>query len=141
MSAFTVEASVSSRAAPQAVWAMLAEGSLWPRWNRNVRWVVFEGGVAPKTFLTIQPIRGRQTAYVVEAATEPERLQYAVRFGPLARIRFEYRIAPAAGGSRISARLEVSGLLRGPIVRAAGRRLAADLPENLASLARAAAGE
>lgn len=141
MSAFTLEASASSRAAPEAVWATLTATALWPRWNRSARWAVFEGSLSPGSFLTIQPRRGRQTAYTVEAANEPQRLTFAVRFGPLGRIGYDFRIVPEGEGSRISARLEVSGLLRAPIVRVAGRRFALDLPESLAALAQLAADE
>ncbi len=127
-----------SAASPEAVWAVLADGAQWKRWDDAVRWALFEGAGAG-AFVTIAPKRGRQTAYVIEDVARATRLVLRLTFGPLAAMRTTWTIHPAAGGSRIEQTIVTTGPLSRWLVDPYAQRTIAAMPATLARLAGVAA--
>ena len=133
-------ASAASRAGAEAIWALLADGAEWKKWDDAVRWVVFEGGEAGG-FVTICPKRGRQTAFVIEDVARAARLVLRLTFGPLALMRTSWTIVPDANGSRIEQSVVTSGPLAKWLVDPYARKTIAVMPATLARLADVAAGQ
>ncbi len=132
----TVEALTT--AAPQRVWDRLIDGRRWAEWSTSAEWMAVEGSLDAGAFVTVKRKRGRQTAYVIEAADAPTRLALQLRFGPAARMRIAWTLAPAGTGTRIVQTIESGGPLRrwlsDPLARKAAQTLAGD-PALLADLA------
>jgi uncharacterized protein YndB with AHSA1/START domain len=110
-------------APPAAVWERLADVGAWRAWMPNVRWAVLEGELAPGSYVTIKPERGRQTAYRVDAAAAPLLLSLGLTFGPVAALQRTFELSPEGGGTRITQRVAIGGPLRAWLVRAPAARL------------------
>jgi hypothetical protein len=136
-------ASVEAHAAvaPERVWARLSDGLRWGAWSEASEWMVVEDALKRGRIVTIKRKRGRQTAYRVEAADEPQRLALVLTFGPLASLRLAWELTPDGDGTRIVQTIESGGPLRrwfsDPLARKAAALLAGD-PAALALVAASA---
>ena len=128
-------AEVPSAVPPEAVWAALVDAAAWRDWAEGIAWVVFEGPPAAGTYVTIKPVRGRQTAYRIAAAAPPGLLVLELTFGPLATLRLSWSVMPAASGSTIAQTVELGGPLAGILVRRMAERAVAAMPGDLERLA------
>jgi uncharacterized protein YndB with AHSA1/START domain len=109
------EASGSERtaAAPDAVWAVLADPSRWPEWNERFELVEAEGDLAPGSTVQVKQRRGGRMRFEITALESERRLAYEARF-PGARYGHEHSVAPEPGsGSEIVHRVYVDGPLAG----------------------------
>lgn len=133
-------ARVETAAAPAALWSRLSDPRGWPEWNAAVAWMVIEGELAPGAFVTIKPLRARQTAYTVVVADPPRQLALRLTFGPLATLVLTWTIAAAPSGAVLEQTVEIGGPLAGPLVKRRARRLAAEMDANLGRIAQLAVG-
>ncbi len=122
-------------AAPDRVWAVLVDGRRWSAWFPGVEWMVAEGPLQAGTVVTLKPRRLPQTAFRVEAAVPARVLGLLVTFGPVARMRLRWELAPAATGTAIAATVAIGGPLADLLLRRAAERIAGALPRALAALA------
>jgi hypothetical protein len=123
------------------VWGVLLDGRHWSEWNPGVEWMVIEGPLAPGGLVTMKPRRVRQTAFRIEVV-EPERLvALVVTVGPLAALRLRLELEPQQSGTTIVHTIAISGLLAGPLLQRAARRIAGMMPEVLERLVVRAVGK
>ena len=131
-------AEATSAAAPPAVWDRLTDGRRWADWSAASEWMVVESALETGRYVTVKRKRGRQTAYLIEAAAPGERLSLVLQFGPLARLRIAWTLAASGDGTLVVQTVESDGPLRrwlsDPLARKAAESLAGD-PERLAALA------
>lgn len=139
------ESSLETTAAPDAVWAVWADPEMRPRWHPRLEWATLDGPLAPGTPGRWKPDRARPVDVVV-AAVEPGRrlvLRGTHGHGPrLAQGHYEHVVEPLpGGGSRITQRMGLTGLLALPIGLALGRMLGVSAsPEAVRAVARLAEG-
>lgn len=139
MTQLHVEAEGSTRATPEALWALIADATnypLWGPWN--------EGGYErpgqdhPHGVGAIRWFRlGRSTTVErIVHVDPPRRLAYTVVGGiPVRNYRAEVTLAPVAGGTRIHWAATWDPTVLGRIVR---RKLRTFYPEMMAGLVKAA---
>ena len=107
MGRYSYRVSARSAAAPEAVFAVLADGAGWSRWaGPLVRYSAWEAG-GPEPAGTVGSVRllGTRAFHSREEIVEsrpPELLAYAVRSGwPVRDYRAEVRLEPEGSGTRI----------------------------------------
>ena len=126
---------------PQRVWDRLADGLRWSLWSEASEWMVIENTLETGRFVTIKRKRGRQTAYLIDAAAAPKQLAFVLAFGPMAQLRIAWTLTADAAGTQIVQTIESGGPLRrwlsDPLARKAAASLAGD-PARLAELAASA---
>lgn len=130
-------AALRTTASPEAVWGRLIDGRRWSDWNFAVAWMAIDTGLRAGAYVTIKPVRGRQTAYRIVAAEPAQRFTLALRFGPLARLELNWEIARDGSGAAVRQSVAVGGPWRF-LVRARAERTAAALAVDLARLCAAA---
>jgi hypothetical protein len=81
-------------ASPARVWERLADVGGWKAWMPGVRWAVLERGLGAGGYVTIRPLRGRQTAYHVLVADAPRTLALGLTFGPVAGVCCTWTLVP-----------------------------------------------
>ena len=107
----THERSVSTTAAPAAVWRVWSDPSTWPTWNPDVRSIKLDGPFATGTTGTMST---RQATHGITLARVDEGRSFTLEAAPipLTTFAFECRIEPGdSGGSRISQGLSMRGPL------------------------------
>lgn len=128
-------AGATSAAPPDRVWAVLLDGLRWSEWHRGVEWMTLEGPPIPGTVLTMKPHRAPQTAFRIGSIVADRLLELVLTFGPVARLRLRWELAPDAGGTAIVQTVGIDGPLAGLLLRGAARRIAEAMPGNLERLA------
>jgi len=140
MSRKHVEASAVARAAPEAVWALVADATSYPAWGRWEGAGYARGGDAASHGVgAVRWLRhGRRT--ITEEILELDderRLAYTVVSGmPVRNYRGEVTLTPVADGTLIDWSATWDGTLAGRIVR---RKLRTFFPDVVARLAAASA--
>jgi carbon monoxide dehydrogenase subunit G len=124
-------------AAPARVWERLADVAAWKTWMPGVRWAVLEGELVRGAYVTIRPLRGRQTAYRVDAAAAPLVLSLGLTFGPVAALRHSFTLEPHGTGTRVVHTVEIAGPLRRWLAAGTAARIHAAAPAVLEALAAA----
>ena len=132
-------AGASAAAPPARVWEVLLDGRRWSLWNPGVEWMLLEGPLVPGTILTMNPRRLPQTAFRIEEVVPQRLLALAVRFGPVATLRLNWRLTPDGDGTSLAQTVEIDGPLAGPLLKRAAVRIAGAMPGNLERLAARAA--
>jgi hypothetical protein len=126
---------ILAAADPLAVWDVLVDGRRWGELNADLAWMWVDESLAPGAYLTIKPMRGRQTAYVIEDVVPQRRFAIRLQFGPAAHLRRTWTLAPEGAGTRIVETIEISGFAAGWLVQKRAEGLAAAAPQTLAKLA------
>ena len=105
-------------ATPEAVWAILVDGSRWTEWNPTIEKVVgtIEPGAKLKVFTKLSP--GRAFPVRVSAFVPPGRMVWTggMPLGLFRGVR-TYTLAPVAGGVEFAMREQFSGLMAPLITR------------------------
>jgi hypothetical protein len=103
-----VRSVLAVRAAPEAVWAVIADVPRWPTWNPGILDCILEGDLEPGAALrwssSAGPTRARLTA------VEPPRLLAWASRSLGARTAVAWRIEPADAGAQVTAEGSVSGI-------------------------------
>jgi hypothetical protein len=100
----------------------------------GIRWAVLEGDLAVGAYVTIRPLRGRQTAYRLAIVTPPRALALGLTFGPVASLLCTWNVESDARGTRVTYTVETGGPLGRWLVAATAARAYAEAPALLAAL-------
>jgi hypothetical protein len=112
------ESSALIEAAPEAVWAVLADGSQYPSWDSGVTAV--EGDIVDGGKITVRTEVSPNRAFPVLVALDPPRLMVWTGGLPLGLFRGTrtFSLDDAPGGSTLfTMREEYTGPLLGPVWR------------------------
>jgi hypothetical protein len=124
-------------ASPARVWERLADVGGWKAWMPGVRWAVLERGLGAGGYVTIRPLRGRQTAYHVLVADAPRTLALGLTFGPVAGVCCTWTLVPDGFDTLVTETIEMGGPLGGWLAAGTADRMLAEAPALLDALAAA----
>ncbi|HEV2028496.1 MAG TPA: SRPBCC family protein [Candidatus Dormibacteraeota bacterium] len=130
--------SVESTASPERVWKVWSDMSTWGDWNPNVSTMDWQGGFDQGT-QGVMNTRAGQHHKMTLAEVQPGRF-FALETGvvPGTRFRFNCRVEPSGGKTKISQMIEVKGPL-GPILQGMlGPQVSKEFGTLLANLAKRA---
>jgi hypothetical protein len=123
-----------SAAAPEAIFALWADVEGWPAWDASLLATTLAGPFAAGTAGTLHPLgMPEPIAFTLTAVEDGAGFSDETRLGPVV-LRFDHRVEPRPGGSRIVVSIEADG----PDAEQVGPVVAEDLPESVAALAAAA---
>jgi hypothetical protein len=133
--------SLQTRAAPDKVWRIWSDVTTWPQWNPDVTAISLEGAFQNGTVGSMTT-RAGGTHPIRLAGVEANRgFTLVTSPAPLSRFHFRCEIAPAAGGSRISQGVSMSGPLGGLMSAMMGERVAEGFSAILEGLKKRAESE
>jgi uncharacterized protein YndB with AHSA1/START domain len=131
-----VEKSVEIAAPPDAVWEVLVDVDAWPEWNPDVKSASLDGAFANGSRFTWKSGPSTITS-TIERADRPEVAGWTgTTLG--ARAIHVWRLEPTDGGTRVSTRESMSGLVPRLFSGSMRRKLEASLDTWLAEMAGAA---
>jgi hypothetical protein len=99
-----------SLASPEAIWALWADPSHWPKWNAQIQQAEVDGELLPGAPVTIKYRRGGRVRFEV-VALEPGRLLIVEARFPGARLGHEHRVERRGKGAETNHRLYIRGPL------------------------------
>jgi hypothetical protein len=135
---WTFQFSVVAKAAqPEHVWPFYADTSRWLEWDHELSDVKLEGPFAAGTKGALKPKDGPRTRFVL-SAVEPLKGFSDTSFLPLASMDFEHKLEPVAEGTRLTHIVTIRGPLTFVWRRVIGRKIAAQLPTAMQTLAQLA---
>ena len=132
------EHTLDSSADPGAVWRCLAEVATWPDWEEGVTWAELTGPFRPGS-LGRMKIRGEGTRQFILAKVVDQATFTAQRRLPFAVVRHTHSQEASELGTKMTHRIEISGLLSWLYGMTQGRTLRNGLAPSLRRLARMAA--
>jgi len=132
-----VEHTLETTASPEAVWRCLTEVQRWPEWEDGLEWVRLEGPFASGSSLVLKHRQGSRESFRL-GLVEAGRFVEGIRKGFLYELRVNHRLEASELGTRLTRRIQVSGLLSGLLHVLWGRRYRLALPEAARKLAREA---
>ena len=129
-----IDATTTIAAPPDAVWAVLTDWSLAPRWMPGV--TTMSGPVSQGAVVTFT-VRGKTRTAVVEVVDAPRTLALLSRSGPVTAL-YTYTLTGTVAGTdlRLLADVQVRGLLKvlAPVIRRSIAREDGVQPESLRAL-------
>jgi uncharacterized protein YndB with AHSA1/START domain len=145
MSQLHAEAEQTTRATPEAVWALVSDATRYPQWGPwSGGGYQRPGDTSPRGAGAVQWLRSSRRAYLrypvsieqILEADEGRRLAYTVIGGiPVRNYRAEVTLTPAADGTRVRWAATWDATMAGRIVQLALRKL---YPQIVADLIAAA---
>lgn len=130
--------SVESSASPDKVWRIWSDMSTWGDWNPNVSTMDWQGGFASGTNGIMNTRAGQHHKMQLVDVQPPRSFALLTAVVPGTRFRFNCRIEPSNGKTKISQTVEVGGLL-GPVMGGMlGPQVSKDFGTLLENLARKA---
>ena len=135
------EHSIETGAAPEALWARLADVATWAEWNPDTEKAELDGPFAAGSRITMTP-RGEEPVILQLAEVrENETFVDIAQFGGVV-IRTMHRLERlSANRTRITYQTEISGPAADELGPQVGPAITADFPETMAALVRAAGSE
>ena len=130
--------SVESTAAPEKVWRIWSDMSTWGQWNPNVTTMDWQGGFMSGTAGVMNTPAGQHHKMQLVDVQPGRSFALLTSVVPGTRFRFNCRIEPANGKTKISQTVEVGGPL-GPVMGGMlGPQVSKDFITLLQNLARKA---
>jgi uncharacterized protein YndB with AHSA1/START domain len=130
--------SVETAAAPDKVWRIWSDMSTWGEWNPSVSTMEWQGGFASGTTGVMNTRSGQHHKMQLVEVVPGRSFGLETAVVPGTRFRFNCRIEPVGGKTKLSQTVEVLGLL-GPIMGGMlGPQVAKDFGTLLGNLARKA---
>jgi len=130
--------SVESTAPAEKVWRIWSDMSTWGQWNPNVTTMDWQGGFESGTTGVMNTPSGQHHKMQLVDVQPGRSFALLTAVVPGTRFRFNCRIEPAAGKTKISQTVEVGGPL-GPVMGGMlGPQVSKDFPTLLQNLARKA---
>jgi len=130
--------SVETTAPPEKVWRIWSDMSTWGQWNPNVTTMDWQGGFASGTAGVMNTPSGQHHKMQLVDVQPGRSFALLTAVVPGTRFRFNCRIEPANGKTKISQTVEVGGPL-GPVMGGMlGPQVSKDFPTLLQNLARKA---
>lgn len=132
---FAYEHSLESDATPEAIYALYRDVITWPIWDAGVAAAEIAGPFAAGTTGVITPAGGEPLPFSITDARPGEGFADETQI-PGAVIRFEHVLTPlAAGKTRITHRVAITGPAAEAIGQQLGPVLTAGIPATIAALA------
>ena len=136
---WSVEHTIDTAAAPEAVWQRYRDVSTWSEWNGAVESVLLDGEFAAGTAGTLSPPDQGPLPFRIISATENEGYVSETEIADTVALRLATRLTPLPdGGTRITHRVELHGAAAPYFAQSFGPVLAAGVPRTLEALADAA---
>jgi hypothetical protein len=130
--------SVESGATPEKVWRIWSDMSTWGQWNPNVTSMDWQGGFESGTTGVMNTPAGQHHKMQLADVQPGRSFALLTSVVPGTRFRFNCRIEPSNGKTKISQTVEVGGLL-GPVMGGMlGPQVSKDFGTLLQNLARKA---
>ncbi|HUE68014.1 MAG TPA: SRPBCC family protein [Candidatus Acidoferrum sp.] len=130
--------SVETTAPPEKVWRIWSDMSTWGQWNPNVTTMDWQGGFASGTTGVMNTPSGQHHKMQLVDVQPGRSFALLTAVVPGTRFRFNCRVEPANGKTKISQTVEVGGPL-GPVLGGMlGPQVSKDFPTLLQNLARKA---
>jgi uncharacterized protein YndB with AHSA1/START domain len=130
--------SVESTAPAEKVWRIWSDMSTWGQWNPNVTTMDWQGGFESGTTGVMNTPSGQHHKMQLVDVQPGRSFALLTAVVPGTRFRFNCRIEPAGGKTKISQTVEVGGPL-GPVMGGMlGPQVSKDFPTLLQNLARKA---
>ena len=107
--------SVETTAPPEKVWRIWSDMSTWGQWNPNVTTMDWQGGFASGTTGVMNTPSGQHHKMQLVDVQPGRSFGLLTSVVPGTRFRFNCRIEPSNGKTKISQTVEVGGLL-GPVM-------------------------
>ncbi len=127
---WTFQHTETTTATPERLWDLYREPTTWPEWDHQIEDVTVDGPFETGATGTIKPVGGPRTKFRMVEVTEKVSFTDVTRL-PLAKMRFDHRIEPGA----ITHRVTITGPLAPLFARVIGRKVVADLPTAMRTLA------
>jgi len=131
---WTFEHAETTTASPAQLWQLYQDPTTWPEWDHQLEDVTVDGPFETGSTGTIKPVGGPRTRYRMVAVTEKVSFTDVTRL-PLATMRFDHRIEPGVSDTAFVHRVTITGPLSPLFARVIGRKVAADLPAAMRTLA------
>lgn len=134
---WSYEYTSETKGSSEAVWRLWADVSNWKRWDSEVLWSKVDGPFAVGTSGVLKPKHGPQAKFVLTEVQEEKRFVDQTKIAGTT-LTFIHELQPMPNGSKITHRIEITGLLAPVLGATLGRQLKAGLPtavQNLAKLA------
>jgi hypothetical protein len=136
---WAVEHSVETSASSQAVWRLWADVERWPEWNAGVEQIELRGPFAIGSTILMTPPGDEPVELRIAEAIEPE--LFVEADGGDFLVRTTHRVeAVGDDRSRITYRMEITGLAAETVGPEIGPEISGDFPQVLATLAARAEG-
>jgi uncharacterized protein YndB with AHSA1/START domain len=130
--------SVESTAPAEKVWRIWSDMSTWGQWNPNVTTMDWQGGFESGTTGVMNTPSGQHHKMQLVDVQPGRSFALLTAVVPGTRFRFNCRIEPSGGKTKISQAVEVGGPL-GPVMGGVlGPQVSKDFPTLLQNLARKA---
>jgi hypothetical protein len=130
--------SVETTASPDRVWKIWSDMSTWGDWNPNVSTMEWTGGFASGTTGVMNTRAGQHHKMQLLDVQAGRSFALETAVVPLTRFRFNCRIEPAGGKTKISQYVEVKGPLGGVMGGMLGPQVSKEFGTLLANLAKKA---
>jgi uncharacterized protein YndB with AHSA1/START domain len=131
-------ASVESTASPERVWKVWSDMSTWGDWNPNVLTMDWTGGFVLGSEGIMNTKAGQHHKMKLVEVQPGRFFALETSVVPGTRFRFNCRVEPSGGKTKLSQMVEIKGPL-GPIVQGMmGPQVSKEFPTLLANLARKA---
>lgn len=134
---WSCEYTTETKASSKAVWRLWADVSNWKRWDSEVLWSRLDGPFAVGTSGVLKPKHGPQAKFVLSEVQEELRFVDQTKVIGTT-LTFIHELQPMQNGTKITHRVEITGLLAPVLGATLGRQLKTGLPsavQNLAQLA------
>jgi hypothetical protein len=129
------EHSVETPATPEQVWRPSADVARWGEWNGDIEAIELRGPFAAGSTILMTPVGQEPIELRIDSAVEPESFVDEADFGEIV-VRTTHRVDPLeSAGSRITYRMEITGLAADALGPEIGPQISADFPEVLRTLA------
>jgi Polyketide cyclase / dehydrase and lipid transport len=131
---WSTEHSIETAAAPQAIWRLWSDVASWPSWNTDLERAELRGPFAAGSTITMTPQEGDPIELRIAEAMRPEAFVDEADFGGLV-VRTIHRVEQISGDrSRVTYRMEITGVEAESVGPQLGPEISADFPEVLAAL-------
>jgi uncharacterized protein YndB with AHSA1/START domain len=132
---WTVEHSVETGAAPEAIWSLWSDVDRWPEWNADLANAELDGAFEAGSTIRMTSADGDVVELRIAEAEPPVRFVDEAQVGGIT-VRTTHRVDRAAADRvRIVYRMEISGPEADTIGRELGPQISGDFPDVLAALA------
>ena len=137
MAKWHAEHTLDTSARPEAVWSRMQEVPTWPDWDSGLTWAELAGPFCAGTQGRMKVRGGGTQTFLLGPVEEGRGFTAMVRL-PFAQVFHTHDQAPSEMGTRLTHRVEITGLLGWLYALTRGRRLREGLAPSLRTLARLA---
>ena len=132
---WTYEHSIETDASPESIWPLYTDVPAWPRWDQGLEWVTLTGPFAAGSTGSLK-VPGQDPLPFKVLEVRPMEGFSDETYIPGLAIRFDHSLERmAAGKTRITHRVIITGPAADDLGSDLGPQITADVPEAMASLA------